>query len=101
MDELVLVDVVTVATSGAVSQALQPNTFYKFTGSLTSLTLTLTAGNGLAVYAGKFTAGADDMTITLPSTVKLPIDTVAIKSNNVYEFNIADNICLLKDVTVE
>lgn len=91
---------VTVSTSGAVTQALDANKFYKFTASLTSLTLTLNAAaNGLAIYAGRFIAGADDMPISLPSGTIIPDNAVAIKSGNTYEFNIMDNVCLIVDVT--
>lgn len=97
-DALVNVPIVDVTGTGSVSQTLAPNTFYRF-GSLTALTLTLTAGTGLVVYAGRFTAGADAMPITLPSTVKLPDETVDITSGNTYEFSIADGVMLLMDVT--
>lgn len=91
---------VTVSTSGAVTQTLDANKFYKFTASLTSLTLTLNAAaSGLAIYAGRFIAGADDMPISLPSGTIIPDNAVAIESGNTYEFNIMDNVCLIVDVT--
>lgn len=98
VDELVLVDVVTVATSGAVSQALQPNTFYKFTGALTSLTLTLTAGTGLVVYAGKFTASSSGCTLSLPATVTEAASNDTIEGGKTYEFSIVDNVIVIKEV---
>ena len=90
---------VTISTAGAVTQALDPNKFYKFTGSLTSLTLTLNAGVDLCIYAGKFVAGSDDMPITLPSGVVVPDESVEIESGKTYEFSIMDNVCLITDVT--
>lgn len=60
---------VTVSGTGAVTQALDSNKFYKF-GSLTSLTLTLNAASeGLAIYGGKFTADSSGCTLSIPSTV--------------------------------
>lgn len=90
---------VTVSGTGAITQALDPNKFYKF-GSISSLTLTLNAAsNGLAIYGGKFTASVDDMPITLPSGTVIPDNVVSIESGNTYEFNILDGVCIIIDVT--
>ena len=90
------VTVETVSTSGSVTQALLPNKFYNFTGSLTSLTLTLTAGNGteLDVYAGKFIADSSGCSVTLPQTVTVADSVPAIEGGNTYEFNIVDNVLI-------
>lgn len=87
--------VVTVSTTGAVTQALEPNTFYQFTGNPTSLTLTLTSGTGLCVYAGKFTAGTGFSNLSLPASVKEADNIPSIEAGGTYEFSIADNLMLL------
>lgn len=89
---------VEVTTAGAVSQALAPNTFYKFSGSLTSLTLTLTAGTGLVVYAGKFTADSSGCTLSLPATVTEAASNDTIEGGKTYEFSIVDNVIVIKEV---
>lgn len=99
-DNLVNIPIIDVTQTGSVSQTLAPNTFYRFS-TVSALTLALTAGTGLSIYSGKFTASADNITITFPSTIKFPKDTVSIVSGCTYEFNIADGICILKDITVE
>lgn len=81
--------------SGATpTQALTPNKFYQF-GSVTSLTVTLTAGHSLGanIYAFRFTAGQDDPTITLPSGVVINQD-LSLKAGDVCEFSIQDNLAL-------
>lgn len=89
------VTIVTVSTTGAVTQALNPNTFYDFTGSPTSLTLTLTSGTGLCIYAGKFTAGTGFSNLTLPSTVKVADGAPSIEAGGTYEFSIMENLILI------
>lgn len=89
------VTIVTVSTTGAVTQALDPNKFYIFTGSPTSLNLTLTAGTDLCIYAGKFTAGTGFTSITLPSAVKVADGAPAIEAGGTYEFSIMENLMLI------
>lgn len=89
------VPIVTVSTTGAVTQALDPNKFYNFTGSPTSLTLTLNSGTGLCIYAGKFTAGTGFSNLTLPSTVKVADGAPSVEAGGVYEFSVMDNLLLL------
>lgn len=89
------VTIVTVSTTGAVTQALDPNKFYKFTGSPTSLTVTLNSGLGLCVYAGKFTAGTGFSGFTLPSGVAVADGAPTIEAGETYEFNIADNLIVI------
>lgn len=84
-----------VTVAGATpTQQLAPNTFYVF-GSVTSLTVTLAAGDsGIAnIYAFRFTAGQDDPTITLPSGVVCNQD-LSLKAGDVCEFSIQDNLAL-------
>lgn len=91
---------VEVTTSGAVSQALAPNTFYKFSGSLTSLTLTLTAGTGLVLYAGKFSTGSGwtNNGLSLPASVTEAAGNDEIAASKTYEFSILDNVIVIKEV---
>lgn len=79
----------------AVYQPLSPNTFYNFTEPLTSLEVSLVAGeSGIAnVYAFRFTAGIDNPTITLPSGVECA-DELSLSQGDVCEMNILDNKCL-------
>lgn len=96
------VSLVTNSSSGSVSQALSPNTFYKFTGNPSSLTLTMVSGTGLCVYAGKFTADSNGCQLTLPSGVTVAagssIDTSGIEGGKTYEFNIADGVAIIMEV---
>lgn len=85
-----------VTVAGATpTQQLAPNTFYKFTGAVTSLTLTLGSEvSGIAnIYAFRFTAGQDVPTITLPSGVVCNQD-LSLKTGDVCEFSIQDNLAL-------
>lgn len=85
-----------IAVAGATpTQTLNPNTFYKFTGAITSLTLTLgSAVSGIAnIYAFRFTAGQDNPTITLPQGVVINQD-LSLKTGDVCEFSIMDNKAL-------
>lgn len=84
-----------VTVAGATpTQQLAPNTFYQF-GSVTSLTVTLAAGDsGIAnIYAFRFTAGQDNPTITLPSGVVCNQD-LSLKAGDVCEFSIQNNLAL-------
>jgi hypothetical protein len=58
---------VTVATAGAVSQALDPGKIYHFTGAVTSLSLTLNAAASgqIAQYHFDFESGSTAATVTL------------------------------------
>lgn len=89
------VTIVTVSTTGAVTQALDPNKFYDFTGSPTSLTLTLNSGTGLCIYAGKFTAGTGFTNLSFPATVKVADGAPSVEAGNTYEFSVMNNLLLL------
>ena len=92
------VNEVSVADAGDVEQALAANTFYKF-GVCDSLTLTLaSASAGLAIYAGKFTAGASGCTLVLPDDVQLGANVADIEGGKTYEFSIMDNVLLMVEV---
>ena len=82
---------------------LEPNVFYNIENWQKDMTF-----DGIAfkfdatdnnVYAGRFTAWADDMTIGLPAGVSLPDETVSIAKEHTYEFNIWQGVLLLTDVT--
>ena len=93
------IPIITVQTTGNVSQQLAPDTFYKF-GSIDSLTITLTAGNNLPIYAGKFTASSNwgGVGLNLPATVEEAANNDTIEATKTYEFSILDGIILVKEV---
>ena len=90
---------VTVSASGDVSQALNPNTFYRF-GAVDSLDLTLVAGTGLVVYFGRFSTSANwgGTGLTVPSGVTEGANNPTVEASKTYEFNIMDNVLLLMEV---
>ena len=83
------------------TQELASNTFYKFTGAVTSLTLTLgTPIDGITnIYAFSFVAGAANPTISLPASVTID-GTPSIASGDYVEFSIMNNIAIFKVVTI-
>lgn len=91
-------NVLVVEVSGATpTQELSPNTFYKFTGDVTSLTVTLASGSSgnANIYAFSFTAGADAPTISLPQGVEIA-DEPDIATGDYVEFSIMDNKAIAK-----
>ena len=80
---------VTVATDGAVTQALEAGKIYHFTGDLTALTITLTApaSGDLAHYHFDFLSGATAPTLTMPDSVVMP-EGFSVEANKVYEIDI-------------
>ena len=89
---------VEVTATGDVTQALESGKFYKF-GSLDSLTLTLTAAAaGMAQYGGKFTASANWSALGLPATVDEAAGNDTIAGGKTYEFNVLDNVIVIKEV---
>lgn len=88
-------------TGTTPTQTLAPNTSYKFTGAVTSLTLTLgTPIDGITnIYAFSFTAGADNPTISLPASVTID-GTPSISQGDYVEFSIMNNVALFKVVTI-
>ena len=83
----------TISDSGAVTQALDPNVLYHFTGTLTSLTVTLNApGTGeIAHYHFDFESGSTAPTLNVPVSVTMPDDFSAPEANNHYEVDILNN----------
>lgn len=82
---------VTVATDGAVTQALDAGKVYHFTGALTALTLTLNspAAGQQAQYHFDFVSGSAAPTVTIPATVTMP-DGWTVEANTRYEVDILD-----------
>lgn len=83
---------VTVSTAGSVSQALDAGKIYHFTGSITALTITLTAAASGVIpqYHFDFISGSTAPTVTLPNTVKMP-DGFTVEANKRYEIDILNN----------
>ena len=83
----------TIATDGAVTQALDPYTLYHFTGNLTSLTITLNAPSAgeIAHYHFDFGSGSTAPTLNVPVSVTMPDDFSAPEANNRYEVDILNN----------
>lgn len=80
---------VTISTSGAVTQELQPDTVYHFTSTaLTSLTITLAQSTGQ--YHFDFISPATAVVLTLPSGVEMP-PTFGVEANTKYEIDIVDS----------
>lgn len=93
------------AVSGTTNSAtLTANTFYNIaswdrsSGSDTSYTFAFDPT--LGIYAGRFTAWADDMNITWPAGVTTPdsVDTTIVNGHT-YEFNVWQGVLILADVT--
>lgn len=82
---------VTVDTDGAVTQWMEANTIYHFTGNLTALTLTLRKPDAgqQAQYHLDFLSGATAPTVTIPATVTMP-DGWTVEANTRYEVDILD-----------
>ena len=80
---------VTISSSGAVTQALDPEKIYHFTGALTSLTITLNVATSgqLAQYHFDFESGSTALTLTLPNTINMPL-SFSVTSNHHYEIDI-------------
>ena len=86
-------DVVVVPDDGAVAQALDARKTYRFTGNLTSLTITLNPTTRREHYHFTFITGNTAPTLTIPNTVKMP-DSFTVEPNKIYEINILDNLGL-------
>lgn len=80
---------VTVSTAGAVTQALDPEKIYHFTGALTALTITLNtpASGQLAHYHFDFDSGSTAPTLTLPQAVTMP-GGFTVEASRHYEIDI-------------
>lgn len=82
---------VNVSSDGAVTQALDPEKIYYFTGTLTALTIVLnTAGSGVIPhYHFSFDSGSIAVSLTLPQTVTMP-SGFQVEANKTYEIDILD-----------
>lgn len=81
---------ITISTSGAVSQALQPDTVYHFTSdALTSLAITF-AGTATDQYHFDFISPSTAVMLSLPSTVIMP-ESFGVEVNTKYEIDIINN----------
>lgn len=78
---------VTVSSTGDVSQALDANKIYHFTGSISSLTLTLNATTGVPHYHFDFNSGSTAATISL-SGVTWPDGSFTPEASKHYEVDI-------------
>ena len=89
---------VEVSSTGDVTQALDSGKFYRF-GELDNLTLTLNAPQaGMGSYGGKFTASANWSALGLPAAVDEAAGNDTVASGKTYEFNVLDNIIVIKEV---
>lgn len=82
-----LISEVTISNSGNISQLLDAGKIYHFTGSLTSLTITLNPTNGLSQYHFDFNAGATAPTLTIPQGITMPYG-FSVSANTHYEIDI-------------
>lgn len=93
---------VTITTSGDVSQTIEPNTFYNFTGELTSLSLSLGNSQNLSIYYGKFSTSSSWSSggFSVPATVVETPTSNTIDAGHTYEFSIVDNIIKVEEVII-
>lgn len=93
---------VTISDTGTVTQALEANKIYHFTGELTALTLTLNApaAGQPAQYHFDFLSGATAPTVTLPNTVVMPSGW-SVEANQRYEVDILNGYGLASGWEVE
>ena len=79
---------ITVATDGAVSQAVEAGKAYHFTGNLTALTITATTP-GEGQYHLDFISGSTAPTVTLPGAWIMPTGWT-VEANTRYEIDVLD-----------
>ena len=81
-----------VVGDGAVTQALDPDKYYRFVGTLTSLTITLNPPQTgqMAWYHFDFETETTPTTLTLPATVAMP-DGFEVEGGKRYEVDILNN----------
>lgn len=89
------------------SYVLSPNVFYNIAnwnrvpaGGVPSTSMVFDFNPADGIYAGRFTAWADDMNITWPAGVTTPdsVDTTIVNGHT-YEFNVWQGVLFLADVT--
>lgn len=84
---------VTIATSGAVTQELEPNKIYHFTSdALTALTVSSTAPTE-GRYEFDFISGATAPTVTVPSTWVMP-NNFMVEPNGKYRLVVENGYCV-------
>jgi len=89
---------VEVTATGDVTQALDSGKFYRF-GEVDSLALTFNAPQaGMGMWAGKFTASANWSALGIPESVDEAAGNDTVVAGKTYEFNVLDNVIVLKEV---
>ena len=90
-----------VAGDGAVTQALDSGKYYRFVGTLTSLTITLNppASGQMAWYHFDFETETTPPTLTLPTTVVMP-DGFEVEGDKRYEVDILNNYGTVQSWTI-
>lgn len=83
------VEVVVITDDGAVALALNPGVIYEFSGTLTSLTITLVAASAPAYYHFRFNSGSTAVSLALPQTVTMP-SGFQVEASKHYEIDILD-----------
>lgn len=84
-----VIEEITVSSSGAVSQTLQPDKFYHFTSNaISSLTISLAESTGQ--YHFDFSCYATAITLALPQTVNMPA-SFGVEAYSKYEIDILNN----------
>lgn len=82
----------------AVTQVLAPNTFYEFSEALTALNVSLVSHDSIAFFAGRFSTDSGGCNLTPASPIILESGAPTIEGGKTYEFNIIDNIMMLKEI---
>lgn len=82
---------ITISSSGAVLQQLQPDTIYHFTSTaLTDLTLTFASVTSTAQYHFDFISPSTAVNLTLPQSVNMP-SNFTVEANTRYEIDVINN----------
>ena len=84
----------TISTAGAVTQALDPNVMYHFTGALTSLTVTATDPT-TGKYQFDFVSGSIAPTLVVPASWVMP-DNFLVEPSARYSLSIQNGYCSLE-----
>lgn len=86
-----------IATSGAVSQRIEPDKFYSFTGNLSALNISFSdAVEGREnEYKGQFLTRATAPTVEFPQSVVWLGGMPIIEPNKKYQFSVLDNVGII------
>lgn len=84
---------VTNSSTGAVTQAMSQNTFYSFTGVLTSLTITLADGSDKH-YHFMFISDSPAPVLNMPNSVTMP-DNFTVAADTTYEVDIFEGFAVI------